>query len=84
MDMANFSNKITQDFLLVGAQKDHYIAVDFYKDELDLLKNVRSLTYRLFTDAEGAENHCNCSNSRLALDFIMSWIRTTKAGYAIK
>ena len=39
-----------------------------------MLKNVRSLTFRLFTDKEDAQNHCNVGNGRLVLDFICSWI----------
>ena len=39
-----------------------------------MLRNVRSLTFRLFTDKEEAENHCNVGNGKLAIDEILSWI----------
>jgi pimeloyl-ACP methyl ester carboxylesterase len=74
----NIAGQITQDFLLLGAQKDHLIPVEYYKKVIDRLTNVRSLTYRLFTSYEKAENHCNIGNSVLALDFIVNWIEGLK------
>lgn len=73
------SEKITQDFLLIGAKKDHFIPVEFSKIIIDHLINVNSLTYRLFTEKESAENHCNAGNAKLVLDTIMSWIRLIKS-----
>jgi hypothetical protein len=64
--------KITQDFLLLGAAKDHFIPVEFYKPIIAELKNVKSLTFRLFTEKESAENHCNAGNAKLVLDTIMA------------
>lgn len=70
--------KITQDFLLLGAEKDHFIPVEFYKPIIESLPNVKSLTYRLFTEKESAENHCNAGNTKLALDTIINWIKVIK------
>ena len=39
-----------------------------------MLKNVIWLTFRLFTDKEDAQNHCNVGNGKLVLDNICSWI----------
>ncbi|GLB29445.1 alpha/beta hydrolase [Lacrimispora amygdalina] len=75
MDVAS---QITQDFLLIGAEKDHFIPVDFYKPIIEELKNVNSLTYRLFTEKENAENHCNAGNTKLVLDTIINWIKVIK------
>ena len=72
------ADRITQDFLLLAAAKDHFILLDFYKPEIDVLKNVSSLTFRIFTEHEHAENHCNVGNAQLVLDTIISWIRTLK------
>ena len=72
MDVAE---KITQDFLLLGAQKDHFIPVSFYQPIIPALKNVNSLTFRLFTEAENAENHCNAGNTKLVLDTIIQWLK---------
>jgi hypothetical protein len=38
---------------------------------------VRSLTARLFTRAEQAQNHCQVGNLELALDVIVTWIEFT-------
>lgn len=65
---------IDQDFLLIGAREDHFIPVSLYKDEIDALPNVRSFTYRLFTEEEDAGTHCCAGNIKLVLDFIDSWI----------
>lgn len=48
------------------------------------LKNVRSLTFRLFTEAESASNHCNCGNTRLVLDYFIQWIEGIKASADLK
>ena len=71
--------EITQDFLLLGAEKDHFIPVDFYKPIVEGLKNVKSLTYRLFTEKESAETHCNVGNTKLVLDTIVAWIKVLKS-----
>ncbi len=44
-----------------------------------MLKNVRSLTFRLFTDKEDAQNHCNVGNGKLAVDTICDWIKQMDA-----
>ncbi|MDI6873549.1 alpha/beta hydrolase family protein [Candidatus Solincola sp.] len=68
------ADRITQDFLLLGSTRDHFIPLAFYKREIDALTNVRSLTFRLFTERESAENHCNLGNIKLALDTILAWL----------
>lgn len=65
---------ITQDVLILGATRDHFINYHLIGHEIDLLTNVKSLTFRLFTDKEGAENHCNVGNGKLALDTIDGWL----------
>ena len=74
----NIGHLIDQDFLLIGAQEDHFIPVALYKDEIDALPNVRSLTYRLFTEWENAGTHCCAGNIKLVLDFIEDWIKSVK------
>lgn len=76
--MVDVGSRIRQDVLVIGARKDHFIATELYKQELDALINVRSLTFRLFTEQESAENHCNCGNSKLCFDTMMSWIDQIK------
>lgn len=69
---------IRQDVLILGASQDHFIDYRTVGKEIVLLKNVRSLTFRLMTEAEKAGNHCNCGNSRLVLDTITDWILMMK------
>ncbi len=77
--MMDIADKITQDILIVGANKDHFIPYSMVGEEIAALKNVRSLTFRLFTDKEDACNHCNCGNVKLTFDTFMNWIMQMKA-----
>ncbi len=72
--MLDIAGLITQDFLLLGSTKDHFIPRGFYRQVIDSLVKVKSLTFRLFTEKEEAENHCNAGNTRLVLDTITDWI----------
>ena len=73
-DLAPIADKITQDMLILGANGDHFIDYRLIGREINMLTNVRSLTFRLFTDKEDAQNHCNVGNGKLALDTICDWI----------
>jgi pimeloyl-ACP methyl ester carboxylesterase len=73
-DIAPVADQITQDMLILGASGDHFIDYHLIGKEINMLSNVRSLTFRLFTDKEEAENHCNVGNGKLAIDEILSWI----------
>ncbi len=77
--ITNIAHLIDQDFLLMGASRDHFIPVEFYKTEIDHLTNVQSMTFRLFTEKENAGNHCNAGNTKLAMDTIMEWIEFVKS-----
>lgn len=72
--MLDIANRITQDVLVLAGENDHFIPLDFYKDELDSLINVNSLTYRVVTKRELGDNHCNVGNTELTLDIMSDWI----------
>lgn len=72
--MTDIGPRLTQDMLVLGASRDHFISKRLYQKELDALPNVRSLTYRLFTEKEDAGGHCNVGNPQLVLDTVMDWI----------
>ncbi|HGS9059672.1 TPA: alpha/beta fold hydrolase [Clostridioides difficile] len=74
----SIAKNINQDILILGATQDHFIDYKTVGKEIDLLNNVRSLTFRLMTEAEQASNHCNCGNSKLVLDTISNWIMMMK------
>ncbi len=76
--ITDIGNMIDQDFLLIGAQNDHFIPLKMYKNVIDSLPNVKSLTFRLFTKQEDADNHCNAGNTELVLKTIVDWIKLVK------
>ncbi len=73
----DFFPLIKQDVLLLAGSEDFGIPLDQFYRQIEALKNVRSLTARLFTRAEQAQNHCQVGNLELALDVIMNWIEFT-------
>lgn len=48
----------------------HFIDYHMVGREIDMLTNVKSLTFCLFTDKEDAQNHCNVGNGSIVLDTI--------------
>ena len=45
-----------------------------WHDQIRMLKNARSITARLFTRSESAQNHCQVGNYGLALRTIVNWL----------
>ena len=78
-DLEPVADRITQDMLIIGASQDHFIDYRLIGREINMLKNVKSLTFRLFTDKEDAQNHCNVGNGKIVLDTICSWIQSIDA-----
>ena len=64
---------VEQDVLLMGGQEDHYIPLHQFFDQGKMLTNVRSLTLRLFTRKETAQNHCQLGNVGLSVKVIVNW-----------
>lgn len=74
----NITEKIDQDVLIIGATNDHFIDYKLYKEEIDAMTNVQSLTFHLFNEKQNASSHCNVGNSRLVFDTIINWILFVK------
>lgn len=72
----NIADKITQDVLILHGKNDHFIDWRMYKDEIACLTQAKSITLRLFTKEEQASDHCQCGNTKLALDTILKWLET--------
>lgn len=72
--MTDIGPKLTQDMLVIGAERDHFIPRSLYAAELDALPNVKSLTFRLMTEREDAGGHCNVGNPKLVLDTVIDWL----------
>ena len=74
---AAVSARVTQDVLLMAGEEDHYVPLHQFHDQIKTLTNVRSLTARLFTRAEHAQNHCQIGNLALSLQVIVGWLDAT-------
>jgi pimeloyl-ACP methyl ester carboxylesterase len=68
------SQRITQDVLLLAGSEDHYVPLAQLSQQMDALKSARSVTGRIFTRVEGAQNHGQYGNHELALATILDWI----------
>ncbi len=75
---ATISDKITCDVLLLAGTNDHFIPIEMFYNQIEALKNVKSLTCRMFTEKEHAANHCQIGNYKLVLDFMLNWMDITK------
>ena len=68
------SSRVTQDVLLLAGSEDHYVPIAQFYKQIAALTNTRSLTARLFTRAESAQNHCQAGNYGLAFHVITAWL----------
>jgi alpha-beta hydrolase superfamily lysophospholipase len=68
------SPRITQDVLLMAGAEDHYVPLAQLGAQVQTLTNARSVTARVFTRAESAQNHCQVGNLGLALQVILGWL----------
>jgi pimeloyl-ACP methyl ester carboxylesterase len=73
-ETASVSSRLTQDVLLMAGSEDHYIPVHQLADQVATLPQVRSLTARLFTRAEQAQNHVQVGNMGLAFRTMIDWM----------
>jgi alpha-beta hydrolase superfamily lysophospholipase len=73
------SAAITQDVLLCAGAEDHYVPLHQLYDQASWLTGARSVTTRLFTRFEQAQNHCQIGNLPLAIHTIGTWIDTISA-----
>jgi pimeloyl-ACP methyl ester carboxylesterase len=71
------SELVDQDVLLLTGRHDHFIPYKLHDRQVELLSNARSLTDKVFTAAESAQNHCQIGNVGLALDAMTAWIQST-------
>jgi pimeloyl-ACP methyl ester carboxylesterase len=75
-ETASISSRLTQDVLLMAGAEDHYIPVHQLPNQIATLTHVRSLTARLFTRAEQAQNHVQVGNMGLAFRVILDWMES--------
>jgi len=68
------SELVTQDVLLLAGEHDVFQPPVLYQKQKAALINARSVTGRVFTKAEGADNHCSIGNIGFALDVMLDWL----------
>ncbi len=68
------SELVKQDVLILTGRNDHFIPFKMHKKQVKALINARSVTARIFTKDENAQNHCQNGNIGLALDVMINWI----------
>jgi len=73
----DISSLVTQDVLLMAGTKDHYMPLQMLPDQLMTLTVAHSISTRVFTEAESAQNHCQTGNTGLALKVIFDWLDQT-------
>lgn len=69
------SDRVTQDVLILTGAEDHFIPMKIHDLQVAALTNARSVTPRVFTRAEQAQNHCQVGNMGLALEMMLAWIQ---------
>lgn len=74
LDTAPFSSRITQDFLLLAGRNDHIVPLHQLFRQAENLTAVRSLTARIYGEAESADAHCQIGNVGLMLDEVVRWL----------
>jgi alpha-beta hydrolase superfamily lysophospholipase len=71
------SSLVKQDVLLMAGSKDHYMPLSMLPEQLMALTAAHSVSSRVFTEAESAQNHCQIGNMGLALKVILDWLDGT-------
>ena len=68
------SDLVGQDVLILTGREDHLIPFKMHDMQVKALISARSVTGRVFTREENAQNHCQIGNIGLALDVMAKWI----------
>lgn len=68
------SDLVKQDVLILTGRNDHLVPFKMHNLQIKALTNAKSVTERVFTKEENAQNHCQMGNLGLALDVMVKWI----------
>lgn len=68
------SERVKQDVFILTSRNDHFIPFKTHKMQIKALTNANSITVRIFTKSDHAQNHCQIGNVGLALDSMVKWI----------
>jgi hypothetical protein len=58
----------------MAGENDHLVPLEMYDRQKQALVNARSVRGRVFTAAEGGDQHCQVGNIELAFDEILKWL----------
>lgn len=70
------SHLICQDVLLLGGENDAFQPPILLKKQQEALVNSKSITTRLFTKEEDADQHCQIGNLNIVLNEMHKWIES--------
>jgi pimeloyl-ACP methyl ester carboxylesterase len=65
---------VKQDVLVLTGKKDHMIPLKMHDMQIKALTGAKSVTGRVFTTEEHAQNHCQVGNIGLVISVMMEWI----------
>jgi len=68
------SDRVLQDVLILTGKEDHMVPYKMHAMQVKALMNAKSITERIFTKDESAQNHCQIGNIGLALNTMLDWI----------
>jgi dienelactone hydrolase len=71
------SAQVTQDVLLMCGEHDSFQPPSLTRAQAKALTAARSVTVRMFTKAEHADQHCQIGNIGLACRVLTTWLRNT-------
>ncbi len=75
LDIRPFADLVTQDVLIMHGDHDILCNVKMVDIAAALQRNAKSMTVKLLTSKyDTAGDHCNCGNTRLALDTVICWM----------
>jgi len=68
------SEKVNQDVLILTGKEDHMIPLKMHRLQVQALVNAKSVTDKIFSREDQAQNHCQVGNLGLALEVMANWI----------
>lgn len=68
------SSLVKQDVLLTAGENDHFVPLEQYYQQKEALVNARSVTGRIYTAEEGADQHCQVGALDLVINEIIGWL----------
>jgi len=74
---------VKQDILLTEGEQDHLFDIGWIHRTMRELVCARSVTSRIFTAREGAEQHCQLGNSAVARHAIVHWLGSFYPGMPV-